>query len=83
MSASNKKNKENTDQTARRKRVNRFKTLIIFMALILLFTSVILNFALAIRVLHLEDQIDKLYSGVQTETMHDHFIIIGGRNEFF
>lgn len=78
MSASKKTNKENTDQAARRKRVNRFKTLIVLVALVLLFTSVILNFALAIRVLHLESQIDKLYSEVQTET-----IINGGRNEFF
>lgn len=69
MSASKNTNKENTNQAARRKRVNRFKTLIVFLALVLLFASVILNFFLAIKVLHLESQIDKLYSGVQTETM--------------
>lgn len=68
MSASKKTNKENTEQAARRKRVNRFKTLIVIFALVLLFTSVILNFVLAIKVLHLESQIDQLYSEVRTET---------------
>lgn len=70
MSASKKKNKENSDQAVRRKRVNRMKTFIILIALVLLFASVVLNFALAFRVLHLESQIDKLYSEVQTENMY-------------
>lgn len=71
MSASKNTNKENTNQAARRKRVNRFKTFIVFVALVLLFTSVLLNFFLAIKVLHLESQIDKLYSEVQIETMQN------------
>lgn len=50
------------NQASKRKRVNRLKSLIVFAAVVLLFTSVILNFVLVFKVLRLEGQIDKLYS---------------------
>ena len=58
-----KKNKDTGNkQAAKRKRINRLKSLIIIGAVILLFTSVILNCVLVFKVLHLEKQIDQLYS---------------------
>lgn len=59
----NKKNKDIKNiQAAKRKRVNRIKSFIIAGAVILLFTSVILNIILVFKVLHLESQMDQLYS---------------------
>ena len=46
----------------RRNRVNRIKTFIIFIAVLLLVASVCLNFDLLIKVLHLEEQMNQLYS---------------------
>lgn len=60
MTASNKKNLKK-----KRKRVNRIKYFIIFFAVILLFTSVILNFVLMFKVMHLEEEMNQLYSYVQ------------------
>lgn len=58
----NKKKEMNKAQAAKRKRVNTLKSLIVFAAVILLLTSVVLNFVMVIKVLHLNNQIDKLYS---------------------
>lgn len=55
-------NKKNSKQNKRRMRVNRIKSCIVVFAVILLFTSVILNFVLMFKVMHLEGQIDQLYS---------------------
>ncbi|MDE6435306.1 MAG: hypothetical protein K2L07_13875 [Lachnospiraceae bacterium] len=49
-------------QTKRRKRVNRLKTLIVFLAVLLLLASVILNFVLVFKVFELQNKVDKLYS---------------------
>lgn len=46
----------------RRNRVNRIKTFIIFIAVLLLVASVCLNFVLLFKVLHLEGQMNQLYS---------------------
>lgn len=62
MPASNNKNNKQNKKAARRNRVNRIKSLIVVMAVILLFTSVILNFLLVFKVLKLEKQVDKLYT---------------------
>ena len=62
MPASNKKKEVHNNKASRRNRVNRLKSLIVFAAIVLLFTSVILNFLLVFKVLQLEGQIDKLYS---------------------
>lgn len=62
MPADNKRRNTEIRQTVKRKRVNRLKTLIVAGAIILLFTSVILNIALIFKVLHLEGQIDQLYA---------------------
>lgn len=48
-----------------RKRVNRIKYLIVAFAVLLLVSSVVLNFVLMFKVLHLEQQIDQLYSFIQ------------------
>lgn len=48
--------------TKRRNRVNRIKTFIIFIAVLLLVASVCLNFVLLFKVLHLEEQMNQLYS---------------------
>lgn len=61
MSYNRKKEGKNA-QLARRKRVNRFKTIIVAGVVILIGTSVILNIVLVFKVLHLESQINKLYS---------------------
>ena len=66
MPTDKKKKEISSKETAKRKRVNRLKSLIIVGAVILLFTSVILNFVLVFKVLHLENQINQLYS-VNTE----------------
>ena len=66
----NNRNKVDNAKADKRKRVNRIKSLIVAAAVLLLFSSVILNIVLAFKVLHLESQIDKLYSsqaGVITE----------------
>lgn len=67
MPASKKKKEMYNIQSAKRKRVNRLKTVIVAGAIILLFTSVILNFLLVFKVLHLESQIDTLYSVTITQ----------------
>ncbi|MCM1496976.1 MAG: hypothetical protein NC124_00755 [Clostridium sp.] len=64
MPANNKKKDATGKMAAKRKRVNRMKSLIVAGAIILLFTSVILNVFLVFKVLRLENQIDKLYSEV-------------------
>lgn len=69
MPASDKKNKGNTEQARRRKRVNRMKSIIVFLAIVLLFASVILNIILAVKVWSLESRIDDLYSEVHIETV--------------
>ncbi len=56
------KNRKKSKQTKRRIRINRMKSFIVFFAVILLFTSVILNFILMVKVMHLEGQIEQLYS---------------------
>ena len=61
MSYNRKKERDNA-QLAKRKRVNRFKTIIVAGVVILIGTSVILNIILVFKVLHLESQINKLYS---------------------
>ena len=71
MQANKEKKEGNTTQASRRSRVNRLKSMILIGAAILLFTSVILNFALVIKVLHLENQIDKLYSDTQVFVTQD------------
>ncbi len=62
MPASNNTKEVHNNKASKRKRVNRLKTVIVFAAVILLFTSVILNFALVFKVLKLEGQIDRIYS---------------------
>lgn len=62
MPANNKKKDTKRIQAAKRKRVNRLKKIIVAGAVILLLTSVILNFVLVFKVLHLESQINQLYS---------------------
>lgn len=62
MPASNNNKKVHNNKASRRNRVNRLKSLIVLAAVVLLFTSVILNFLLVFKVLKLEEQIDKLYS---------------------
>ena len=71
MPASNTKQKMNAQKAARRKRVNRLKSLIVVVAVVLLFTSVALNFALVFKVLKLEEQIDKLYSQYNVTVTED------------
>ncbi|MGN0497284.1 MAG: hypothetical protein ACI4GW_13745 [Lachnospiraceae bacterium] len=55
-------NVNNQKQIKKRKRVNRIKSFIVLCAILLLFSSVILNFVLMFKVMHLENQIDHLYS---------------------
>jgi len=62
MSANRKETDRKNTQLSRRKRVNRFKTMIIIGAVVLICTSVLLNIVLVFKVLHLENEIDKLYS---------------------
>ncbi len=62
MSGLMKAGKQDTQKTARRKRVNRLKRIIIGVVIILLFLSVILNFILACKVLRLEEKVNHLYS---------------------
>lgn len=62
MPANNKRQDTKGIQAAKRKRVNRLKRIIVAGAVILLLTSVILNFVLVFKVLHLESQINQLYS---------------------
>lgn len=77
MPADNKKrNVTNKQQAGKRKRVNRMKALIVVGAVILLFTSVILNFVLVFKVLQLESQIDKLYSVVPVSIAQEDFISV-------
>lgn len=62
MPASKKTKEVHNNKASRRNRVNQIKSLIVFGAVLLLFTSVILNVVLVFKVLKLEGQIDKLYS---------------------
>lgn len=62
MPANNKRKDTKRIQAAKRKRVNRLKRIIVAGAVILLLTSVILNFILVFKVLHMESQINQLYS---------------------
>lgn len=71
MPASNKNQKMHNNKASRRKRVNRLKSLIVVAAIMLLFTSVILNFVLVFKVLKLEDQIDRIYSQNNITTTQD------------
>ncbi len=75
MPASKKRKAVNTVQAHRRKRVNHLKTIIVAGAVILLFTSVILNFVLVFKVLHLENQIDKLYSEASVNVIQNSFYL--------
>lgn len=61
----------NNSKGARRNRVNRIKSLIVLVAVFLLFTSVILNIVLVFKVLKLEGQIDKLYSQNYTAVIEE------------
>lgn len=67
MSAGRRKTERNSARLAKRKRVNRLKTIIVIGAVLLICTSVILNIVLVFKVLHIENQIDELYS--QTPVM--------------
>lgn len=62
MPASKNTKEVHNNKASKRKRVNRLKSLIVLAAVVLLFTSVILNFALVFKVLKLEGKIDKIYS---------------------
>lgn len=57
--------KSDNIQSKRKKRVNRLKTMIVFMAVFLLLASVILNFVLVFKVFELQSKVDKLYSMAQ------------------
>lgn len=48
--------------TKKRKRINRMKSIIVGAAVLLLFVSVVLNIVLIFKVFSLEQQVDKLYS---------------------
>jgi hypothetical protein len=56
-------------QRKRRKRVSRLKTVIIIAAMILLLASVVLNFVLLVKVFHLQNQVEKLYSATSVVAM--------------
>ena len=75
MSAGKKKKEMHNTKASRRKRVNRLKTVIVAGAVILLFTSVIMNIVLVFKILHLENQIDKLYSVTETVIMQDNMYL--------
>lgn len=62
MPASKNTKEVHNNKASKRKRVNRLKSLIVLAAVVLLFTSVVLNFALVFKVLKLEGKIDKIYS---------------------
>ena len=62
MSARRKREEGNSLQASRRKRVNHIKMIIVIGAVVLIFTSVILNIVLVFKILHLEKQVDILYS---------------------
>lgn len=64
---SNQKQTTQKQRMARNRRVQRMKQFIIVCAVLLLLSSVVLNLVLVIKVMHLQDQIDKLYSSVQVE----------------
>ncbi|HCJ09139.1 MAG: hypothetical protein PUC55_02225 [Lachnospiraceae bacterium] len=70
------KNKHTAQNPAaiRKRRIQRMKHFILFCAVFLLFASVILNLVLVFKVIHLEGQIDQLYSST---------LIYGGQDEFF
>ncbi|MCM1156896.1 MAG: hypothetical protein NC300_01370 [Bacteroidales bacterium] len=71
MPAEKKKKDTKNIQAKKRKRVNRLKMMIVAGAVILLFTSVFLNAILVIKVLHLENQIEHLYSEVPVSYMQN------------
>lgn len=52
----------NNNQNIRKKRVQKIKILIILSVVLLLFSSLILNFVLIFKVLHFEECIHNLYS---------------------
>lgn len=62
MATVNNTNEKHNKKASKRKRVNRMKTLIVFAAVFLLFSSVILNFVLIMKVLKLENKINQIYS---------------------
>ena len=64
---SNQKQTTQKQRMARNRRVQRMKQFIIVCAVLLLLSSVVLNLVLVIKVMHLQDKIDKLYSSVQVE----------------
>lgn len=64
---SNQKQTTQKQRMARNRRVQRMKQFIIACAVLLLISSVVLNLVLVIKVMHLQDQINKLYSSVQVE----------------
>ena len=63
----NKEKGQRPQNTKKRKRVNRMKSIIVAAAILLLFVSAILNIVLIFKVFSLEQQVDKLYSN-QTQT---------------
>ena len=63
--------KKQNKKASQRKRVNRLKTLIVFGAVVLLFSSVILNFVLIMKVLKLEGKINQIYSQNHIVVMED------------
>ncbi len=62
-------------KASKRKRVNRLKTLIVIGAVVLLFSSVILNFVLIMKVLKLEGKINQIYSQNQIVVMENQVYI--------
>lgn len=72
MSDNKNKNSKQLAQQRQKKRVARMKSFIIACAVILLFSSVILNFILIFKVLHLENQVDMLYSATQAVVCTDY-----------
>lgn len=66
MLANETRTKVNHLEVTRRKRVRRMKMMILTGVVILLFTSVIINFVLIFKVLHFEKKIHKLYSNENT-----------------
>lgn len=69
-----KKHTTQNQMIVRSRRVKRMKQFILASAVLLLLASVTLNLVLVFKVMHLEGQIDRLYSSTQ---------IYGGQDEFF
>ena len=68
-------NENHNKKASKRKRVNRLKTLIVFGAVVLLFSSVILNFVLIMKVLKLESKINQIYSQNQMVVLEEQIYI--------